>query len=120
MLAQDDGSLQSPAGDVLSQVAPELAAGDRLSHYRVEAKLGQGGMGAIYRAYDTTLRRQIALKVLPPEPLDSQGSEARLMREARAASSLNHPNIVEIHEVGSDNGVDFIAMELVEGKTSAR
>jgi serine/threonine protein kinase len=116
LLAQDDESLASPVG-LLAQAAPALAAGEMLSQYHVEAKLGQGGMGAVYRAYDTRLRRPVALKVLSPEHLADPDSKQRLMREARAASALNHPNIVGIYEVGSDNGVDYIAMEFVEGKT---
>jgi eukaryotic-like serine/threonine-protein kinase len=117
LLAQDDGSMKSPAAAVLAQTTPELAAGDLLSHYRVEVKVGQGGMGAVYRAYDVRLRRQVALKVLPREHMVDPESKERLMREARAAAALNHPNIVGIYEVSSDNGVDFIAMEFVEGKT---
>ena len=79
-------------------------------------------MGAVYRAYDTKLRRQVALKVLAPERLADAESKQRLIREARAASALNHPNIVTVHEIGSGvpacgPGVDFIAMELVEGKS---
>jgi len=99
LLAEKSGTLKSP-------VAPrELAPGEMLGHYRVEAKLGQGGMGTVYRAWDTRLQRPVALKVLHER-------EERLLREARAASALNHPNIITIHEVGPD----FIAMELVEGK----
>jgi serine/threonine protein kinase len=117
LLAYDDESLVSPAADLLEQAARELAVGDQLSHYRVEAKLGEGGMGAVYRAYDTRLHRLVALKVLPPGRLADTESKHRLLREARAASALNHPNIVGIHEVGAEGGMDFIAMEFVEGKT---
>ena len=88
-----------------------------LAQYRVEAKLGEGGMGAVYRGFDTRLQRQVALKVLSPENFASPECKRRLMREARAASALNHPNIVTVHEIGSEGGLDFIAMELVEGKT---
>ncbi len=115
LLAQDDESLPSPVG-LLAQAVPAPAVGGMLSHYRVEAKLGQGGMGTVYRAYDTRLRRPVALKVLSPEHLVDPDNKQRLMREARAASALNHPNIVGIYEVGSDNGVDYIAMEFVEGR----
>ncbi len=111
-------SLKSPAEEFLKRAAAvELAPGETLAQYRVEAKLGEGGMGAVYRAYDTRLRRQVALKVLPSEHLGDPESKQRLLREARAASALSHPNIVGIHEVGSEGGVDFIAMELVEGRT---
>lgn len=102
--------LQVPAG-----VKP-LEAGQRVSHYEVQEKLGEGGMGAVYRAYDTKLRRPVALKVLAPERLADAESKQRLLREARAASALNHPNIVTVHEIGSEGGVDFIAMEYVEGR----
>ena len=100
-------------------VAAELAAGDTLAHYRIEARLGEGGMGVVYRAYDTRLHREVALKVLPPEHLADPERRQRLMREARAASALNHPTIVTVYETGSERGVDFIAMEYVEGRSLA-
>ena len=116
MLVDSEGeSLPDPAAGLLATAA-ELAPGEMLGHYRVEAKLGEGGMGAVYRAYDTRLHRQVALKVLPPEQLADPEHKQRLLREARAASALNHPNIVTIHEIGSERGVDFIAMEYVEGQ----
>jgi serine/threonine-protein kinase len=106
-------SWQSPAAKLFTAAA-ELAPGQTLAQYRVEAKLGEGGMGVVYKAYDTRLRRQVALKVLPPENLADPESKQRLMREARAASALNHPNIVTVYEIGSEGRVDFIAMEYVE------
>jgi serine/threonine protein kinase len=116
LLAQPsaDGVLDRPAWE--PEVA-RLTAGQRVSHYEIQEKLGEGGMGAVYRAYDTELRRPVALKVLPPEYASDPERRERLLREARAASALNHPNIVNIYEVGSDNGVDFIAMEFIEGKS---
>jgi len=93
------------------------AVGQRVAHYQIQAKLGEGGMGAVYHAYDTQLHRPVALKILPAEYASDPERRSRLLREARVASALNHPNIVSIYEVGSDNGVDFIAMELVEGKS---
>jgi serine/threonine protein kinase len=116
LLAQPtaDGMLDRPAW---APEATRLTAGQQVSHYQIQGKLGEGGMGAVYRAYDTQLRRLVALKVLPPEYASDPERRSRLLREARAASALNHPNIVNIYEVGSDNGVDFIAMEFIEGKT---
>jgi len=108
-------SLHSPVPEFLKSSKRELNPGEVLSQYRIEGKLGQGGMGAVYRAYDTRLRRTVALKVLPLEQGDGD-PRSELLREARAASALNHPNIVTIYEVGSDREVDFIAMEWVDGK----
>ncbi|MBI1786247.1 MAG: PD40 domain-containing protein [Acidobacteria bacterium] len=90
--------------------------GSRLSHYEILDKLGEGGMGVVYKARDTALNRFAALKVLSPERL-STDRRSRFLQEAQAASSLNHPNIVTIYEAGSDQGVDFIAMEFVAGRT---
>ena len=91
--------------------------GRRLGHYEIQARLGSGGMGTVYQALDTRLNRQVALKVLSPDRLEGTSGRGRLMREAQAASALNHPNIVTVYEVGHDEGVDFIAMERVEGQT---
>jgi serine/threonine protein kinase len=118
LLARDNGpSLRRPAGDLLESIASQLVPGETVAQYRVESKLGEGGMGAVYLAYDTRLRREVALKVLATgHPGDPEGQQ-RLMREARAACALNHPNIVTVHEIGSEGSVDFIAMEFVEGKS---
>ena len=86
--------------------------GTTLQHYLVEARLGQGGMGTVYRARDTELDRTVAIKVL--EVADGE-ARARLLHEARAASALNHPNIVTIHGVQQHGDVAFIVMEHVEG-----
>ncbi len=88
-----------------------------LDRYRIEAKLGQGGMGVVYKARDTQLDRVVAIKVLPPEMVASAERKQRFVQEARAASALNHPNIVTVYDVRSDEGVDFIVMEYVEGRT---
>ena len=91
--------------------------GRRLGHYEIQAKLGSGGMGTVYQALDTRLNRAVALKVLSPDRWEGTTGRGRLMREAQAASALNHPNIVTVYEIGHDAGVDFIAMERVEGRT---
>ena len=89
----------------------------RLSHFEIEAEIGAGGMGVVYRAKDLRLRRTVALKVLPPHLLADPSQQERFLREARAASALNHPNIVTVYEVDTSDGVDFIAMEYLEGKS---
>jgi serine/threonine protein kinase/tetratricopeptide (TPR) repeat protein len=87
-----------------------------LSHYRIVGHLGAGGMGTVYRAHDERLGRDLALKVLPPETMADANARARLIHEARTASSLNHPHIAHVYEVGEDRDHVFIAMELVEGR----
>ena len=91
--------------------------GRTLDHYRIESKIGEGGMGVVYRARDIHLNRTVAAKVLPPEKIADPDRRERFVREARAASALNHPNIVAIYDIRSEEGVDFIVMEYVEGTT---
>jgi serine/threonine protein kinase len=91
--------------------------GQVLGHCRVQAKIGEGGMGVVYRAYDEVLQRDVAVKVVKKDPqLDSSASQ-NLLQEARASSSLAHPNICTIHDVGETDGELYIVMELVEGKS---
>jgi tRNA A-37 threonylcarbamoyl transferase component Bud32/dienelactone hydrolase len=88
---------------------------ESIAHYRIEAEIGRGGMGVVYRAIDTRLGRAVAIKVLPNDIRGDEERQRRFLREAQSASALNHPNIVTIYEVGEDGGTTYIAMELVEG-----
>jgi eukaryotic-like serine/threonine-protein kinase len=88
-----------------------------LSHYQILEKLGEGGMGTVYRAVHTELRRHVAIKVLTPQMLPDTERNERFLREARAASALNHPNIGHVYEIGEEAGTRFIAMEYIEGRT---
>jgi len=99
--------------------APGLEPGRRIAHYQIVAKIGEGGMGAVYQATDTTLDRPVALKVLT-RGLGTAGHDRRFAREAKAASALNHPNIVTIYEFNSADGVDYLAMEYIQGVTLAQ
>ena len=91
--------------------------GRTLGHYRIESKLGEGGMGVVYRAFDTHLDRPVAMKVLPAEAVADEDRKRRFVQEAKAASALNHPNIVTIHDITSAEGIDFIVMEYLAGRT---
>src|SRR5262244_1775874 len=91
--------------------------GRTISHYRILEKLGQGGMGEVYRARDEQLGREVAIKVLAQNKEQNRTSVERFIREAKAASSLNHPNIVTIHEAGRFETGYFIVMEFVPGRT---
>src|SRR5512137_273038 len=128
LLAQEgnsEGFFESPA---LQVVAKELAedeaqepstdlVGHTLSHYRIEKKIGEGGMGVVYRARDPRLGRDVAIKVLPAEVAGSPESLKRFEREARAVAALNHPNILTVFDVGTHEGAPYVVTELLEGET---
>jgi eukaryotic-like serine/threonine-protein kinase len=94
-----------------------LAAGDRLGPYRIEAPLGAGGMGEVYRARDTKLDRDVAVKVLPAHLAAAPEVLARFEREAKAVAALSHPGILAIHDFGRDGETSYAVMELLEGDT---
>src|ERR1035438_2460589 len=93
-----------------------LLIGKAFGHYRIEGQLGAGGMGVVYSAYDIVLERKVAIKVVGDRVLGDRPARELLLQEARAASSLNHPNICTIHEVGDSDGEAYIVMEQVEGQ----
>jgi TolB-like protein/Flp pilus assembly protein TadD/tRNA A-37 threonylcarbamoyl transferase component Bud32 len=91
----------------------------RISHYSLLRKIGQGGMGEVYLADDLVLHRKVAIKLLSPKLNDNENARKRLLREAKAAAQLDHPNVCSIYEVGEDGGVSFIAMQYADGETLA-
>ena len=117
--------MESPALDVVarilardqSQEPPQDLSGRTLRHYHLAEKLGEGGMGVVYKAHDRRLDRWVAIKVLSAKAVSDAECKRRFIREARAASSLNHPHIIQVHDIHEDDGVDFIVMEHVSGKT---
>jgi serine/threonine protein kinase len=124
LAAQDEASnfLEGPppassalahAGLALPAGIVHLAAGRRLGPYEIVDAIGAGGMGEVYRGRDTRLARTVAIKVLPGDVTHDAKRRDRFLQEARAASALNHPNIVTLHDIGSDNGIDFLVMEYV-------
>ena len=94
--------------------------GRKLAHYKIVERIGSGGMSEVYRAEDTKLSRQVALKVLPSDVAEDRESLELFQREARLVAGLRHPNIVTLHSVEEDAGVHFLTMELVEGETLSR
>ena len=93
--------------------------GETIAHYRITAKIGEGGMGEVYRATDTKLRRDVALKFLPDHFLDDADRLSRFQREAQVLASLNHPNIAAIYDLQEANDERFLVLELVEGEALA-
>src|ERR1044071_3622543 len=97
-----------------------LNPGSKLGPYEIVAPLGAGGRGEVYRAKDTRLGRSVAVKILPAQFSADPVRRQRFEREANIISSLNHPNICTLHDVGSQNGMDYLVMEYVEGETLAK
>src|ERR1700675_1698975 len=96
-----------------------LASGTKLGPYEIQSPLGAGGMGEVYRARDTRLDRTVAIKILPAHFSSDPVRKQRFEREAKAISALNHPNICTLHDIGSQDGIDFLVMECVEGESLA-
>src|SRR6059058_3203885 len=94
-----------------------LSSGTKLGRYEIRSKIGEGGMGEVYLARDTKLDRKVALKILPADVAVHPDRMKRFVQEARAASALNHPNILTIHEVDETDSIYFIATEFIEGET---
>src|SRR5262249_49265932 len=113
--------IESPAyeaaTDLIEDSQSQLIEGQLIGRYRIIAPLGRGGMGEVYLASDSSLARQVALKLLPAAFIADQNRLRRFVQEARAASALNHPNILTIHEIGQADGIHFIATEFVKGHT---
>src|ERR1700687_333508 len=97
-----------------------LVPGNKLGPYEIVGPLGAGGMGEVYRARDTRLERTVAIKILPASISADLVAKQRFEREAKTISGLNHPNICTLHDVGSQDGVDYLVMECVEGETLAK
>lgn len=124
LLTSDSGGLSfideptfDMAARLLASDEPELSAGTRIDRYEILSLLGRGGMGEVYLAHDEKLNRKIALKLLPSDFTTNQERLHRFQQEARAASALNHPNIITIHEIGEIENQNFIATEFVDGET---
>lgn len=131
LLESADPELRSEVESLLAQTgtlpdlqsadsALEALTGTTLGPYRIETMLGAGGMGRVYRATDTRLHRTVAVKILPYDKTVDRARRRRFLQEARAASALNHPNIVTVHDIASDNGIDYLVMEYVPGKSLDR
>ncbi|HYE14625.1 MAG TPA: serine/threonine-protein kinase, partial [Pyrinomonadaceae bacterium] len=123
--AEDEGFIESPLAGSYHHDPPApaetqphaLPPGTTLGHYRVIEKIGEGGMGTVYLAKDTRLGRRVALKLLPAHMARDEELVRRFEQEARAASALNHPNIITVHDIGEGDGLRYIATEHIEGRT---
>src|SRR5262249_49332909 len=123
-MSDDESKEPSSSDDLIAAVAraPDVAphtdlVGTILGRYRIDAFVGRGGMGMVYRAHDTTLGRAVALKLLPPSVLADPERRARFVREAKSTAAVAHPSIAAVYDVGEVDGRVFLAMELVEGET---
>jgi serine/threonine protein kinase len=105
------------AASLLQSTVTQIAAGKQLGPYKIETPLGKGGMGEVFRATDTRLHRTVAIKILPRDKVADPERKKRFLQEARAASALNHPNIITLYDIASDSGTDYIVMECVPGKS---
>jgi serine/threonine protein kinase len=116
-----DSFMETPAvnevADVVKSNDKQLKAGKRFGHYEIIKQIGAGGMGEVYLAKDTRLNRQVALKLLSMEVDSDKAKISRFKQEARAASALNHPNILTVFDIGETDSAHFIATEFVNGKT---
>ena len=104
---------------IIRQTPMALVPGTRLGPYEIVAPLGAGGMGEVYRARDTRLERPVAIKIIPLHLADRVEARERFEREAHAISRLNHPHICQLYDIGEENGIHFLVMELLEGETLA-
>jgi serine/threonine protein kinase len=115
------GFIEEPALGVAAKMItaekPESLLGLQLGSYLIQSLLGTGGMGVVYKGRDVRLNRSVAIKVLPRDKMSDPDRKRRFIQEAKAASALNHPNIITIHDIGNESGIDFIVMEHVAGKT---
>src|SRR5262249_32731755 len=113
------GTIPKPPASIIAATMP-LAPATRLGPYEILTPLGVGGMGEVYRARDTRLDRSVAIKVLPDHLSADPVRKQRFEREAKTISSLNHPHICVLYDIGRQDGIDFLVMECVEGETLAK